>query len=443
MMGRAVNFAVQQLRLPLLRNGYALILSSGATSALGMLFWILAARLYAPEVVGLNSALLSSMAFFGELLRFNLGSALIRFLPAAGSGARKLVTRIYLISVLAPLVALVIVLVNPHLLSTVARTVHLHDRALVWFVIGITGAVIFALQDAVLAGLRQSVWIPLENGLFALAKVALLVQFRDLFPPYGIFLAWLAPLLVTIVPVNILIFSRLLPARPAVWQPPRQKLDARIVAKYVVGDFVGDIFYLASITILPLLVVRDAGVATNAYFAQAWLIASSLQLVTVNMALSLTVEGARDPERLGYFTRRTLRHVTRIMVVVVAVTVVGAPFILGVFGSHYAAAGTPLLQLLALSALPYIVITLFMSVARVRRDIRGIIVVQGALCGGILSLSYLLLPLLGITGIGVAWLATVTVVSSILYVVRIRTLISPATDSATAATSGTPLPARS
>ena len=32
---------------PLYRNGYALVASSGLTSALGLVFWVLAARLYA------------------------------------------------------------------------------------------------------------------------------------------------------------------------------------------------------------------------------------------------------------------------------------------------------------------------------------------------------------------------------------------------------------
>ena len=34
---------------------------------------------------------------------------------------------------------------------------------------------VFSLQDAVLTGMRQAVWLPLENGVYGLAKIGLLV----------------------------------------------------------------------------------------------------------------------------------------------------------------------------------------------------------------------------------------------------------------------------
>ena len=49
------------LQAPLYRNGYALVFSSAATSALGLVYWMLAARYYPTEVIGLNAALLSAL----------------------------------------------------------------------------------------------------------------------------------------------------------------------------------------------------------------------------------------------------------------------------------------------------------------------------------------------------------------------------------------------
>ena len=54
---------VAHLRTPLYWNGYALILSSGATSGLGMIYWIVAAQAYSAEAVGLNSAMIAAMMF--------------------------------------------------------------------------------------------------------------------------------------------------------------------------------------------------------------------------------------------------------------------------------------------------------------------------------------------------------------------------------------------
>ena len=47
------------MRDPLSRSGYALVLGSAITSALGMGFWVLAARLYSAADVGTASAMIS------------------------------------------------------------------------------------------------------------------------------------------------------------------------------------------------------------------------------------------------------------------------------------------------------------------------------------------------------------------------------------------------
>src|SRR5437016_588970 len=53
---RLARSLVAHLRLPLFRNGYALLFGSAATSGLGLLYWVFAARFYPAELVGINSA---------------------------------------------------------------------------------------------------------------------------------------------------------------------------------------------------------------------------------------------------------------------------------------------------------------------------------------------------------------------------------------------------
>ena len=60
------------LRTPLFRNGYALLASSAATSALGLFYWVLAARYYSTETVGLGSALLSAMMLLSGIAQLSL-----------------------------------------------------------------------------------------------------------------------------------------------------------------------------------------------------------------------------------------------------------------------------------------------------------------------------------------------------------------------------------
>src|SRR2546426_12280675 len=88
---------VSQFRVPMYREGYALVLSSGLSSLLGFVYWIVAARSYSPGVVGLNSAVIFAMMFLAGMSQLNLASASARFLPAAAAGTRRFLVAVYLI----------------------------------------------------------------------------------------------------------------------------------------------------------------------------------------------------------------------------------------------------------------------------------------------------------------------------------------------------------
>ena len=54
------------------RNGYALVASSLLTSALGLAYWVVAARAYSATAVGVNAALISAMTFLTSISQLNL-----------------------------------------------------------------------------------------------------------------------------------------------------------------------------------------------------------------------------------------------------------------------------------------------------------------------------------------------------------------------------------
>ena len=94
--GTQLGRLVDHVQTPLYGGAYALILSSGSTSVLGMVYWTLAARLYEPSSVGVNAAVISSMTFLSYLAQLNMSGALSRFVPTAGAATRRLVSSAYL-----------------------------------------------------------------------------------------------------------------------------------------------------------------------------------------------------------------------------------------------------------------------------------------------------------------------------------------------------------
>jgi SAM-dependent methyltransferase len=192
------------------------------------------------------------------------------------------------------------------------------------------------------------------------------------------------------------------------------------------------LFFLASTNLLPILVTNQAGAEANAYFYLPWLIAANVQLVALNMAMSLTVEASHDESRLLTYARRALAQTARLLAPLVAVIVLGAPYLLRAFGGQYAVEGTTLLRLIGLSLLPNVVVSLSLGLARAQNRLGAIVLVQGAACLLLLGLSQALLPVLGIEGVGWASLVSQTAVAGVLLLTHLRPVIRrpPTTDPA-------------
>ncbi|MCB0061267.1 MAG: hypothetical protein KDE19_04110, partial [Caldilineaceae bacterium] len=396
------------LRVPLYRNGYALMIGSATTSALGVAYWALAARYYPPEIVGVSSAVLSAMMLLAGIAVLSLPGALVRFIPQAGDRTRSFVLTTYVISVgTAAILSSIFCLTAGRWSEQLAFLQE--DR--MWFgafVLATVAWCIFSLQDSALTGLRQAIWVPVENTLFSVAKIGLLLLLAGPIPQWGLFTAWTIPVIIALAPINYLLFQRWIPQHSAQAQTSAGALQATgsagftygAVQRYVIGNYPGTLLYLAYTMLLPLLVTHIAGSRANAYFFIPWMIASGLQLIALNLTTSLTVEAARDEAKLALYCYRILQQSLKLLLPLILLVSFAAPWILLVFGTDYRDAGTALLQLLALSSIPNAVVMLYLSFVRIQNRVGGVIFTQGALCILLLGLSYVLLPQWGITGIG-------------------------------------------
>jgi len=281
---------------------------------------------------------------------------------------------------------------------------------------------VFALQDAVLTGVRQAVWVPLENGLYGVGKIVLLVVLAPVTPEYGIVVSWALPALVLLPPVNFLIFRRLLRRHATAGEGDH---DGRTVTRFIGGDYLGSIFALAAVDLLPVLVVARLGPADTAYFYLPFLIVYSVELIAVNLGVSLTVEGALDRSRLAEVATSVFRRIAALVVPVVLVLLLVPGLVLSVYGPAYAAQSSDLLRLLALGVLAKTVTTISFSLARVERRVARIALVQGVLFVLLMGLAWVLMGTMGLNGVGLAYLITQVVVAAAVLPVVLRTLRRP------------------
>jgi O-antigen/teichoic acid export membrane protein/LmbE family N-acetylglucosaminyl deacetylase len=408
------------IRTPLYANAYLLIANQGLSAGLGIIYWVIAARFYSPDMVGKGSAIISTLGFLSAIAELSLKSGMQRFVPRAGRHVRGLVLRTYTINLLITgMITVTFLVLGSQLHFSDDLLGGLQFGSLVLLVAANMIYTIFVVQDGVLMGLHQTVWVLLENTIYNASKIVLLVIGILGFLGNGIVASWFIPAPFLALLVNGLIFLRFIPRFLRVNQTSVKPIQPREIVTSVAGDHVGSVLSETSIRLLPLLVINLLGTSANAYFYQAWLIGNMLYLVCYNVSASFTVEGASDPARLAYYSRQSLRQMMFLIIPMIVVVLGVAPYLLQIYGGDYAREATPLLRWLALAALPYGVNSWFLSYSRVRVDIKAIILNQGLQCVLTLGLSYAWMPHYGISAIGLAWLIAQTC-NAVLVVLRTR-----------------------
>ncbi|MGV8084340.1 MAG: phosphotransferase [Coriobacteriia bacterium] len=388
------------------RNAYALVAHQLLSASLGLVYWLLAARLYSATVVGASSAFISALLLVSSISQVGLAGGMARFVPRAGRHARRLVSSAYVVAIVASVIGGIVFLVLHSMFDF--GDVLLGGLIQPWWVVlAVIGWTVFYLQDGVLIGTHQAVWVLAENFVYNFLKIAILVAGASMLGQAGIIGSWFLPVPVAIVLVTWLVFGRFLrPHDEAGDAPPEIRVTLREFAFSVSGDHVGTMASEATVRLLPAFVVATMGAAENAYFYQAWMVTNVLGLIASGMTNSFTAETAAAPGKAGENSRKILKRIAELVVPATVLVGVGAPLILGVFGPAYAREGSTLLRWLALATLPFIFNTWYLAYLRVVRRIRGVVVIQVSSSALMIALTFLGLNTMGIAGVGVAWLIT-------------------------------------
>ncbi|MGA9313152.1 MAG: hypothetical protein WBV77_00840 [Solirubrobacteraceae bacterium] len=390
----------------LLRGAYSLFANTALTSILGMGFWVAAARLYPTVDVGRDTVLISVMLGLSSVCQLNMSNGIVRFLPDFGERSAAALTWAYgLTTAVALLLGAVFVLVAPDVSHELA---YLGDEArlAVGFVVALALWGVFTLQGAALMATRRAPWIPIENGLFGALKLGALPVLLVVGTANGVFLAWVLPMALMVIPVNLLVFRRAIPTHIAgeTRESSVERIGHKRVMRFLTQDYLASVLTEVTLTILPLLVIAVLGAQASAYFAIPFTIAVAFDTLSYTACTSLVVEGALDQESLQALTRLFLRRVLALMVLAAVLLAAAAPLVLLPFGHVYAQHGATVLRLLLLASIFRTVIALFLAVARVQGRGSRIALVELALLVLILGPAVLLAHSHGIEGVAFAWL---------------------------------------
>ena len=376
---------------PMARDTIALIANVAINGALGLAFWLAAARLYPTDVVGTASAVISAMILSAGVGWFGWQFVLIRYLPVAGTSGGRLLTWCYLVAILAAIPAAILVgVLGPEVVRTHAGPPILVVIGIVW--------VVFSLQDPALIGLGRASLVPIENAAFGLAKLAAIVALASTEEPLAIVGAWVAAAAVAAIVVNVAILRPLLArSRAPAHLPPTGAL-----ARFGVAQHVAAVATALPDSLVPLIVIAMLGESANAHYYAAWTIAFSLRLTAVSLANVYTSRAARHVDRER--ARAELRPLALVIVSgLVIVGLVAAGPALSLFGPGYEA-GVPVLRWMSVGLIPFSFVTIWVASHRVEGRSAAALMAGGIATVTTLLLDVLLLPAVGIEATGIAWL---------------------------------------
>ena len=145
------------------------------------------------------------------------------------------------------------------------------------------------------------------------------------------------------------------------------------------------------------------------------------------------MEGAMDRSELRRHVLMVVRRMGLLVLPAVAVLLAVPGLVLSLFGAAYADNSSTLLRLLAVGVIAKAVTTLYFSLARVERKVSRIAAIEAVRLVLLLGSAWWLMGEFGLAGIGIAYLATQSVVAVVLVPGIVRITRAPVRSSQPAA----------
>jgi O-antigen/teichoic acid export membrane protein len=336
------------------------------TALLGAAFWLVAARRFSPDAVGVASAAVAAMMLLGYLATVGLGTLLMGELPRRDSHHRGLLNAALAVSgAIGAVLGIVFAFVAPHLSADLGPLSESWAAALVFAIgVGLTG--LAAVLDQALIGLMRGGLQLSRNVVFSVVKLVALVLVAYASTDAGgtwIYAAWTVG-----IAVSLVVLARFYRHRGEDGLRPRfallsgMRVDAATHHIYNLSIRAPDL-------VLPLIVVSTLTAAANANFYIAWMIASFAFMIPVSLSSVLYAVGSGDPTGLHERYRLSVALSAGLGLAANLVLLVAGGPILSLFGASYEQQALTTLHILALGVFPETIKAHFLSISRVERRI--------------------------------------------------------------------------
>ena len=383
-------------------NAIYLMISSAASSLLGFIFWIIAARLYSTEQVGLASAVIAAVGLVAMFATLGMDMGLLRFLSRA-ENPTVMINTVFTIGIITSVIVTFVFVAGLGLWSPALVFIRHNSAYLIaFFIVCIVNQMNSLLSPALIANRRAS-FIAAGSLISNLLKLPLVILLAGFLQFSGIFTAWGSSLVVSFLIGMFWFLPKVQPGYRPFFSVSKQVVKATMGFSF--ANYLATFFWSAPGIILPLMVVNLLGAEANAYFYIAWTIGTILTFIAGAVTTSLFAEGSNDERTLGTNIWRSVKMSFIITIPLSILVMALAPLLLRLFGKSYAGNGTSLLRIITLSSIPTVINITYISIKRVEKNLKALVIFTGIQGIAGLLFAYLLMHPMGLNGIGIAWLS--------------------------------------
>jgi O-antigen/teichoic acid export membrane protein len=385
---------LEELRTnPLYKNSFFITLSRFSNVFVGFIFWIVAARLYSIEDVGIATALISSVSIVISLSRLGFDFSLIRYVKI--NDKTKVFNTSIVITTIASLIMGIIYISGFRYINFSSSLIFIQSHSyIVVFLLFVIMNSLVSITGIGFTAIRKADHYFFQNIILA-SRVPLLIPLTFL-GSIGIFdsvgLAFLFSALFSLIYLDKFV-----------------KFDFKIDKKFMkesfsfsFGNYASSIFTTIPALVLPIMVLGLSGESAAAKYYIAFAVGSLVMIIPEALSTSLFIEGSH-----GESMRKNILKVGLTIYLFLIPAVIFIYFfgdnILSLFGNNFDAR---LLKLFAFSSIFSALIPLFVSIQNIRMNVKIIAKMNFLMFVLLLGLSYIFLLKFGIVGVGYAWIIT-------------------------------------
>lgn len=380
---------------------------------LGFFFWIIIARLYKPENVGIATTLISIMTLLSSITIMGLDSSLIRYLPKSAN-KNELINSSFVIVAIVALLATVIFLLGLQAFSPKL----LFIRSNIFYFISFTIFIIFCswnvLVDNVFIAFRAAGNILIKNIIISILKLIFPFALIAL-GAYGIFAAAASGLILGVLAaLFILIFK--FKIKPSI------SVNIHLLRKkslYSTANYISAFMRNMPSLILPVIILNVLSAKYAAYYYVALMVQSVLLVIPTATEQALLAEGSHNEEELKKHVKKAIMMILVILLPISLLIALFGNILLQFFGKSYATEAFQLLRLFSVSTIFTALLLIASAILNVKQKIKTLVIMNITASVLTLSLSYAFISD-RLVGIGWGWASGQAIAGlvSIYFIIR-------------------------